>query len=1040
LLLPGSTVAQKSDQGDTENHAVVGFGAFFWSFFGRSKKGRNNATIKFVLLHFFILICIAVHAQPYNRIQYRTLHWRAFHTSAFHIYFPQGNDSLCAFIAHEYADAEKRIKQRMGTSLSEVPNIILYPSINQQYETNIGSSEPKDITLPTFVIKGNRMLLYFNGSYEGLKDQLYEAIVRSIWEQQNNNLADQAAGTTQQEQIPYWFKEGAIRYIAHQWSVAAEDALHWSCNNHTYSNWEEVIARQPALAGQAFCYFLTEQFLPTAIMQTYLQIRKRKTLPAALRLITKTRIDSLYTQCFHYYQNRFLSNADSVKSVVAGIALPHKNGAIVQVLLSPDGKTVAYTIATPHKRTVYTCQLSNLSTDQLTTYNLPPWITDHSGDPYPLIAWAQNGKDLLVTMPVKGKICTKLYSIAGTQLDQYKLEAADGIQMLLPFTNNIFTMAAWRQGELDLVDYNTRKNKYYLDQQYDVDYYRFTVQQNSSDKALFQLLPTRPLIQKDTALVFDSTGYTHYDHFTYLQDGRLLFAGTQTGAEKWYLAKNADDMTTATPLCLYEPLQYLSQSSKIVTWKATADSLFIRQQKADDWIRDHESNDTAAAPWLADYRNLAAIRAKEDSILKAAKDETPGFLDGVFNSKNNKEQAQKRQDSIKRSLEYSPKKTQPYVLQFHSAYFSAKVNNDYYINRYQPYLNYQGQFKFPEVGGMAQGGFSDLFGNHHFTIAYRMPAGTEGSDFFVKYRNTAKKLDWGLTYFRKIESLQPDPKRNWTDDEGRLYPNAAKVKTNYYEVSLHYPLSWYSSLNFTTALRNDRTIFLATETYSLKFAPIQSNWSISSLGYEINKLRPALRLLYRGFSAKATIDLFKGFSQKEQTLTGNTLQLTYHQPLYKYITLVTKLQAGYSGGDARVLYNLGGVDKNLSPRVDSNVHFPQDAPYAFTTLVTPFRGYFQNSLYGNEYALLNVDIYFPIFQTLISIETPLSSINNLQLGVFTDIATAKETWRKPAINNGPKSAYGFSARTTLAGYPLRFDMAWPGEGGKPVWYLGLSVK
>ena len=219
---------------------------------------------------------------------------------------------------------------------------------------------------------------------------------------------------------------------------------------------------------------------------------------------------------------------------------------------------------------------------------------------------------------------------------------------------------------------------------------------------------------------------------------------------------------------------------------------------------------------------------------------------------------------------------------------------------------------------MAQGGFSDLFENHHFTIAYRIPAGTEGSDFFVKYRNTAKRLDWGLTYFRKVESLQPDPKRNWVDDEGRLYPNTAKVKTNYYEVSLHYPLSWYSSLNFTTALRNDRTIFLATETYSLKFAPLQSNWSISSLSYEINKLRPTLPLLYKGFSAKATIDLFKGFSQKEQALTGSTLQLAYHQPLHKYITLVTRLQAGYSGGDARVLYNLGGVDNNLSPRVDSS--------------------------------------------------------------------------------------------------------------------------
>jgi len=992
-----------------------------------------------------IVFCIALlltshaFAQPYNRIQYHRCHWRAFHTSAFHIYFPEGNDSLCAFIAREYRDAEKLIKQRMGTSLSEVPNIILYPSIDQQYETNIGGEEPKDITLPSFVIKGNRMLLYFNGSYEHLKSQLYEAIARSIWEQQNSNLASQAAGTTQQEQIPYWFKEGAIRYIAHQWPIAAEDALHRSFTDHQYNNWDEVVSRQPALAGQAFCYFLTERFLPTAVMQTYLQVRKRKTLPTALRLVTKTRIDSLYVQCFRYYQSRFLKPSNAADTIAASITLPHPKGTIRQVLVSPDGKTVAYILSTPHKRTIYTSQLINASTYQrIATYNLPPWITDHSGDRYPLITWAENGKDLLVTMPVKGKITTGLYSITGTQLDKHKLDAADGVEMLLPYTENIFLMAAWRQGELDLVEYNKRKNKYYFDNRYEYDYYRLAIKQNSRDKALLNMLPVYPTVPDDTALRFDSTGYTRYDKFTYLQDGRLLFTGTQTGTEKWYVTGNADSMTGATPLSAYQPLQYNLQSNAVASWKATADSLFITTQNADEWIQKNKNSDTVASPWLIDYRNRESIRAKEDSILKATKDETPGFLDGVFNSQDNKKQAQKRIDSIKHALEYSPKKAQPYVLQLHSAYFSAKVNNDYYINRYQPYLNYQGQFKVPEVGGMAQGGFSDLFENHHFTIAYRMPAGTEGSDFFVKYRNTARKLDWGLTYFRKVESLQPDVKRNWTDDEGRLYPNAAKVKTNYYEVSLHYPLSWYSSLNFTTALRNDRTIFLATETYSLKFAALQSNWSISSLGYEINKLRPTLPLLYKGFSAKATIDLFKGFSQKEQTLTGNTLQLAYHQPLYKYITLVTKLQAGYSGGDAKVLYNLGGVDNNLSPRVDSNVHFAQDAPYAFTTLVTPFRGYFQNSLYGNEYALLNIDVYFPVFQTLIPTETPLSSINNLQLGLFTNVTTAKETWREPAISNGIKSAYGFSARTVLAGYPLRFDMAWPGEGGKPVWYLSLS--
>src|SRR5690606_15756762 len=105
-----------------------------------------------------------------------------------------------------------------------------------------------------------------------------------------------------------------------------------------------------------------------------------------------------------------------------------------------------------------------------------------------------------------------------------------------------------------------------------------------------------------------------------------------------------------------------------------------------------------------------------------------------------------------------------------------------------------------------------------------------------------------------------------------------------------------------------------------------------------------------------------------------------------------------------------------------------------------FRGYLQNTLYGNRYAVFNADGYFPLFQALIPIETPLSVINLLQLGLFTDIGTAKETWQKPAINQGWLWSYGMSARSTLAGYPVRVDVAWPGAlNKKPVWYFSLSL-
>jgi hypothetical protein len=131
----------------------------------------------------------------------------------------------------------------------------------------------------------------------------------------------------------------------------------------------------------------------------------------------------------------------------------------------------------------------------------------------------------------------------------------------------------------------------------------------------------------------------------------------------------------------------------------------------------------------------------------------------------------------------------------------------------------------------------------------------------------------------------------------------------------------------------------------------------------------------------------------------------------------------------------------MTPRVDSSVHFSQNAPYAFQTLITPLRGYRQNSIYGDRYGLASADVYFPLFQTLIPLETPLPFINNIQLGVLSDLVSARETRTTNTQINGKLFwAYGLSARSVLAGYPLRFEIAWPGTFGKqPVWYLSLNL-
>src|SRR5699024_4275588 len=107
------------------------------------------------------------------------------------------------------------------------------------------------------------------------------------------------------------------------------------------------------------------------------------------------------------------------------------------------------------------------------------------------------------------------------------------------------------------------------------------------------------------------------------------------------------------------------------------DSLTVFRQPAQEWITAHTDNDTAS-PWLEDYRQRQAEEARIDSMLQAAKDETPSFAEAILVPKDAKQRSKRREDSISRSLDYNGKKLKPYILQLHSAYFTAKVNNDYF--------------------------------------------------------------------------------------------------------------------------------------------------------------------------------------------------------------------------------------------------------------------------------------------------------------------------------------------------------------------------
>ncbi|HMP93567.1 MAG TPA: hypothetical protein PKD90_11880 [Phnomibacter sp.] len=139
--------------------------------------------------------------------------------------------------------------------------------------------------------------------------------------------------------------------------------------------------------------------------------------------------------------------------------------------------------------------------------------------------------------------------------------------------------------------------------------------------------------------------------------------------------------------------------------------------------------------------------------------------------------------------------------------------------------------------------------------------------------------------------------------------------------------------------------------------------------------------------------------------------------------------------------------------------------YIYQSLAVNMRGFQQNVTNGNNALVINSELRLPVFTTLFNKPINNAFLRNFQLVQFVDLGSAWEgtfsgiqrpsvSYRSNDANNpvlvrlragglGPfAGGYGFGARSTLLGYFMKVDAAWPMTGifkGKPIWYFALGL-
>ena len=409
-----------------------------------------------------------------------------------------------------------------------------------------------------------------------------------------------------------------------------------------------------------------------------------------------------------------------------------------------------------------------------------------------------------------------------------------------------------------------------------------------------------------------------------------------------------------------------------------------------------------------------------------------------------------------------------------------------------------GQFGTFGAFGLAQFTISDLLGNHRLMFASNLVFDLRDSDYVIRYSYLENRTNYHLNFFHTSRQFQTLSAQNVPGGGQFVDIEQLRFRTFGGGVTAEYPINKFKRVEYGAN-------FLAINQDATQFSGAGNDRDDSNAF-----LRPEITFIndqtLPGFLVPRGGNRYSVSLSASPPFTKNTLGfVSLTGDARKYInlgfnglyTLALRGSGGISfGGDSQSFF-MGGMNGWIN-RQFSNNNFPiDDLEDIFITVpANPLRGFEYNSIFGDRYALFNVEFRFPLIAALLPGPIPFIPLRNIQAVGFFDVGSAwgddiafdinqdgtndvvtneadldfkffqEETFffdsdlnqvSESEFNNLPAGQQGgsfttstndilmgtgFGLRSIILGLPFRYDLGWRFNGSTfkdPIHYFTLGI-
>lgn len=1028
-----------------------------------------------------------------NRIQYQDFQWQFYRFQKFETFFYTGGQKIAEHTAYYANKRINQLEQFLDYYVAERIEFVIFNKQSHFRQSNIGLASKGNHNIGGYTnIIDYKVFIYFDGDYQNLKNQIDEGILRVLINQMvyggnwREVLKNSALMT-----LPKWYVEGLISYLVYPNDQLIKAQIKDGVLNDEFKKFNSLNHEKSRIAGHAMWEYIANTYGQNMISNILYMTKISREIDDGFLYVIGVSFKDLHKEWSSFYKEKY--TATPAEELGESLDLKIKKRKRYQNFkISPNGRYFTYTTNHLGKYKIYIYDKETKKKKKIFSgdHKLER-IQDYS---YPVVNFHPTSEVLAFFIEAKNEIYLYQYSIKNKF---YNSKIIHGLDKVLSFdykkNGQEMIFSAVYEGQSDLYLYNLISNS---QKALTNDVYADLSPVFNEDDSKIFFTSNRPhpkaetlnsnshsaeFIHQKDIFVYDlknkkepissvtntpnkseflptfNNDYLHYLTYDEERTSRIkvkydsTVSHIDTIIHYKHFYKTIDEQNFGNTILEYNnssysdlaQLSYLDQSYQLYFQEKNYSA---SQQEKNSKQVDYPTD----IPSLDDIQQRTILQA-----FKKRKDENSiNFKDYSFEKKEEKHS--KPQGLAKTEIDDFQELKFPtqrmYRLNFRPDNSIIQLNNMFITEQYQqfnggPYIN-------AGLGVNTKIGIVDLMENHRIYGGFRYSG--DLIEYSLSYQNLTKRLnkEYSVSRRRLRETNTPFP---------------FDVKTLQANLSLTWPFNEVAGLSGVISARNDKNIPLSSNQFNLERDITNNYWASVKAAYIFDNTRDiALNIMhgtrYKVFAEQYQL-VYAETPETSKDLTVFGFDFRHYQEIHKELIGVFRFAGSKSLGTNPLIYYMGGVDEWWKSNIfDRNTPIDYGMNYGFQALAANMRGFLQNVRNGNNFAVINTELRFPVFSYLINRPIQSSFIRNFQIVGFGDVGTAwvgnspfskdnpivnesqitgpiKVTYKN--INHPIVGSTGFGLRTTLLGYFVRLDWGWGIENGriadKPLFMFSLSL-